>query len=662
MKINIEALYTLIKKNINISDLIEKLTILGFESNKIENYIDIDVPYNRKNCNNVISILNEIKNFDKKFSIKFFNDFKINIKKKDKIAIKIEEPNFCPLYSFAILDSINFNNLIPTYIKETLKLNGVNSINGLIDVTNYATIITGQPFHCYDLASLGDEIIINKNHEKSTFYSINDLKLELDSDIWVIKSKNNIISLPGIIGSLDSKVSENTRSILLESAFFNNTEVKLMKEKLKISTNSSERFVNCIDFNLTIQALNYVSELIVNIFDSKKRYINFKINKKLLPKNKKIKINKKILYSLLTNNFNDKKFLNCIKNLYLKKKIYNKNIIFTIPNHRKDLEIKENIFSEIVKLYGYNNIIPKKLESISIETNVDININDKISSFFKNIGFSEIISYSFVEHNSEKLLTSKKTYIHIKNPMSEKMDVMRQTLIYGLIKSATVNINRQNNNLKLFEIGNVYETCKTNEFLTKKILSIAITEKLNNVNIFFYIKNIIKELLKSIYNISNVDFIKNDCIFYNNEISSLILLNKIEIGDIGLIKKSILNFFSVKQDIYVCSLFLNKINNNGIKTFEEISKYPFITRDLSIIFKTNIFYKNIIDFINTLKIENLINISFLDFYDIDLITKSLTLRFKFGSKSKTLLDDEVFSSMMLIQEKLKYNFNIDIRI
>ncbi|HIH2762904.1 MAG TPA: phenylalanine--tRNA ligase beta subunit-related protein [Candidatus Azoamicus sp.] len=661
MKIHIKALYYLLGKKINIQKLIEKLNILGFESNLIENYLDIAIPYNRSDCNNLISILNEIKNFDKKFSINLLKNETHDVKKKSYIKVKISDKSFCPIYSYAILDNINIKKNIPTYIKETLQLNDINSVNNLIDIINYATIITGQPFHSYDLSMLNNEINIFKTTESCIFYSINNLKIKIPENIFIIKSKKEIISIPGIIGSLNSKVSENTKIILLESAFFDSDAINYMTEKLKILTDSSQRFINKIDYKLTVKSLIFVTDLISKILKSKKTHINVKIKKIYLPKDNQICVKKNFFLNLLSNNISNNSFNTYINNVFLKKREFKKNIIFNIPNNRKDLEIKENVFSEIVKLYGYNNIVPTKLKNTFFKKEVENDVTYNISYFLKSIGFNEIISYSFVDFEIEKFFNDKKNFIYIKNPISEKMNVMRRTLTQGLIKSAKFNINRQNVKLNLFEIGNVYEKYAVNKFHTENVLSLIVTDKINNYDTFFNIKNIINRLLKIAFNIDEIDLIESNYSFLNQKINLSITLDSKEIGYIGMIKKNILNVFELKQEFYTFSLFLDRINNNFFKKIEEISKYPYSIRDLSIIIKANIKYKDIIIFIKSLKITDLIKISFLDFYDITEIDKSLTLRFKFGSKIRTLLDNDVSNSMNIVQNNLKIKFNINIR-
>ncbi|HIH2763834.1 MAG TPA: phenylalanine--tRNA ligase beta subunit-related protein [Candidatus Azoamicus sp.] len=501
MKIHLETLHYLFEKKTNITKLIEKLNILGFESNIIENYLDINVPYNRSDCNNLISILNEIAHFDKNFSINLIKNRTYTIKKRNNIKIKINDLKFCPIYSYSIIDNIDIKKDIPNYIRDTLRINDINSVNNLIDIINYSTIITGQPFHSYDLSTLSNEIYISKTVKPCVFYSINNLKINIPTDIFIIKSKEDIISIPGIIGSLKSKVLENTKMILLESAFFDDNYIKYMSEKLNILTDSSQRFINKINHNFTLRSLLFVSDLISKILHSKELYVNFKIKKNCLPKDKKIIVNKNFFLNLLSNDLSNEKFLNKINNIFLKKKKIKNNIIFNIPNNRKDLEIKENIFSEIVKLYGYNNVVPTKLKNAFFYKNAENDVSHKISCFLKSIGFNEIISYSFVDFEIEKFSYDDENYIYIKNPISEKMNVMRRNLMQGLIRAAKFNINRQCYKLGLFEIGNIYEKCNINKFNVENVLSLIITDKINSYEDFFYIKNIINRLLKFTFNI-----------------------------------------------------------------------------------------------------------------------------------------------------------------
>jgi len=193
-------------------------------------------------------------------------------------------------------------------------------------------------------------------------------------------------------------------------------------------------------------------------------------------------------------------------------------------------------------------------------------------------------------------------------------------------------------------------------------LSIVITDKIDIDKYFFKLKSIIKEMLVFVFKINDFEIRQSDNIFLNNNINLSIFYKNKKIGIIGLIKKNLLNIFNLKQEVVFCSLFIDRLNINKLFFFREISKYPYIIRDLSILLNNNLIYEKIINFINNLSVKYLITVSFLNFYSINEKNKSLTLRFKFGSKIKTLLDEEISRSMNLIIDKLKLEFNIQIKV
>lgn len=661
MKININLLKNILNKKNNIYEVIEKLTFLGFESLKVKDYINIDIPYNRPDCDNIFSVLNEIKRFDKNFSFNIFNFKQLNLKLNKNVHVSILKKNVCPIYFGVILEKISIKKRLPNHIIDLLLLNDISLSNDIINVINYCTLITGQPFHCYNLESINKSITLSESEKDFSFFSKKNDKIKIEKYTPILKSNYIDLSIPGIIESYDSKVTDNVKNIFVECAFFESYFIKDLYKKITIKTDSGNRFSNKVNFNLTKQAFYYLINLFYYCFNCDLSIIKPNITKMFFPKQNKIKISKDKLLNIFTSSQHDKRIVKCVKNVFLVKK-YSKNFLtFNIPYDRSDITSEENIFSELIKLYGTNNLNIHNLNFNFIKSE---NINDKLRDFFKVIGFNEIISYSFVNYDKEILFSDKNKLIFVENPMSENMNVLRNTLIQGLLESVNFNSNRQQIDLKLFEIGNTYNKINSFNFNTEEHMSVIISDKLkDNYENFFNLKSLAQEILYSIYRIKKFDLIKSKCFYLDTEINSSIIFNKKEIAKIGLIKKSILTKFNLKQNTYFFNLNLNNISNLVKESFfKSISKYPTIIRDLSFIIKNDIVYTDILKFIKKLNIKFLTKIIYINSFNIDKNINSLTFRFKFQDMFKTLKEGEILLALDYIRYSLKLYFDIDLNV
>lgn len=659
MKIKKFVFENLLKTKIDFKKFSKKLTLIGFESIVCDDYLDINIPYNRRDCNNVISIIKELCRFDDSYNL----NYSVSLNKciKENISIIIQDKKFCPIYSLAIIKSINLECELPKYIEDTLSINGITLKIPILNILNYVTLITGQPFHVYNLDYIKKTIILKKCANDFLFKTITGWETIIKKGTFIIESDKNIISIPGIIGSHETKIHKTTSNILIECAFFLKDTITCFSNMNNIITDSSERFSCGIDVSKVCYSLNYAIDLIINIFNGELKYKNYFLYNSKFPKNKLFSLSKTHIF-LYTNinvfNINIVKIFNKLKFIV---KNFKTKINIYIPFFRTDINTKEDIYSEILKLYGYNNILTHS-KSFLHEKKLNSN-NLTFTILLKNLGFNEIISYSFVDMKKELFFNINKNFIELSNPLSECLNILRPTLKQGLLNAISFNLNRQNCDLKLFEIGNVYFYSKKNNFCTAEIISIAITNK-NEVNAknFTILKKIIEQIILSVYDYSDIIFIDNCNNFFIDNMNTKIILNNKEIGELGCLKTSVLEKFSIKQNVYIASLTLNIQNTNKIKIFKEMSIYPGSIRDLSIIIENNINYFCIINFIRKMNIRDLEKISFLDcFYFKDLYKKSLTLRFNFKSNVKTLLDENITEYMKLIQDGLKKKFFCEIR-
>lgn len=672
MKIEIDFIKKYIKNDIKIDNLITNLTNIGFESFLEENnIINISIPTNRNNCS-IENILNELSKFYEIEDINNNDIIKISI--KNKIKLEIKEKLFCPFYSFIYIENINNEIETPKEIISLLNINDIKLNNFIVDILNYSTLITGQPLHAYDKKTILNKIILKKTNIKKKFKTINEITINIKKNNHIIcNSKNEILSIPGIIGSKDSKINKNTKNLILESAYFNEELIEKNEKILNTKTNASNIFKNGINHKNIIKSLIYTVKLIEKYQNIKCSNIIIKKNVKYLPKCKKITLKKSYISNFTNLEIKELDLNKIFKNIDVKIKKNNNSWQFKIPSYRKDLIIKENIIGEIIKFYGYDKIkeVPLKKYTDFIKKNYyDEKIKEKeIINFLISLGFQEIITYTFVDKNIEKYIISEEKIIEIKNPMSENNNVLRSNLLQGLIKTLKLNINKNNEKIKLFELGNVYYL-KNKKIKTEIFLSLIFIEnnlydkdynKYENEE-FFKIKNLIENIYKRIKNIKNINFNNENLASYlDKNISTNILINKKKVGEFGLLNKNFTDKFSLDNNIYFANLIIKNLSRNNFLKFEILSKYPKIKRDISLIIDKNIIFSKIEESIKKLKISNLKEINFVSIYKIEN-KKSLSIRLTFQSFKKTLKDKEINLKINLIINHIKKEFNADFKI
>jgi phenylalanyl-tRNA synthetase beta chain len=643
MKINENFLSKFIDDS--LKSFLKKLLKFGFEAEINNKILNINIPYNRNDCLNFFGLLNYI--YKKKFNT---ISEKSNIKSKKynidlSISVNINDINFCPFYSYLIF-KCDKDISIPLYISDIIQNNDFILTNSIIDFLNYITFLTGQPLHLYDISKFKSEVMcLDKNLNNTNFITLNNEEISVKEDIHTMKNCNDIISLPGIVGSNLTKITKNSFNFLLESAYFNSDLIIKNSKLLSINTNSSKLFSNGINNFYILRSLKFFSQVFSNSNDVTFSRI-CKIHGKKIYDIKKIKLSQKKILLLLKNKYiyaNLDKFLN---KLNFKFKKLKKHFNIYVPVYRKDLILEDHIVSEIIKIYGYNKIstnnkyLVKNLDFIKKNNYMDLRY------FFKFNGFNEIITYSFVNSKIERLFFNS-DIIDINNPISNNMDVMRISLLQGLCNSFKYNENRYIDNINLFEIGKIYY-CKDDKFFEKFNLSGICSENIqlvkkdfyNGFDKFFFLKSLIKILLNKFYNICDFSFKTSENIIYNKNLSLDIIFNNKTIGNIGLLNGHLCKIFDFKERVYYFDIFIEKLKREII-ILNKLSKYPSIKRDISIIINNDIKYEYLISCIKNLNIKYLVKIKLINIFNIDTREKSYTFRFIFQSDEFTLKDSDI---------------------
>ena len=625
---------------------------------------DFDMTPNRGDCFSHLGIARELSLIEnskiKKQTIEFK---KYDFKTSDLIDVKVIDDNLCSRYSCKVIKDIKVTDS-PEWLKNELKIIGQKSINNVVDLANYIMFDLGQPLHTFDYDKInGKKIDVRLAQKNEKILCLNNELKKLSDDDIVIADSSGPIAIAGVIGGFNSQVDSKTTNLLIESAVFNEINIRKTSKKYEYDKEASKRFERGIDYDNVLYAMDKFIKLLIDISGGKASidFIDIKKEDRCV---KKIKFN--------SNNCNDflgiKLEINDYENIFSKLSIDTKNkgneFLCNIPSYRNDLEREVDLFEEVARVYGYDRIPSElnfKFSSSSLIKDDNI-IEDKIRNILSNNGFNEHYSNSLYNKMETSFSTSS-IPVRIINPLSKDMEFVRNSLIPGMLKALSYNEKRECDFLKLYEIGsiNIFNDEKYNlaienrklclGYLGDKIISWNSKRKFD----IYDVKGDISMMMHNL-GINNVSYKVEHS---NDDLNVLILIDNNEVGNIVILNDKQRKKYDILNSVIMVNIDLdelNKIYNQLEIMYNKIISYPSINRDIAILVNTSISHENIINTIFEVSSKLLVDINLFDIYQdesLDNNTKSMAYSLKFQSKDRTLTIKEVDKEMILIIRNLE---------
>ena len=548
----------------------------------------------------------------------------------------------------------------PDFMKKRLMASGIRPINNVVDISNYVMLETGQPLHFYDADRLGDTLIVRdaKNLEELT--TLDNIKRCLTSDDIVIANKDEAVGLAGVMGGLSTEVENDTKNILIEAAIFDSVSIRLTSKKI-LRSEASNRFEKGLDPNRTYLAMEYASYLLNKYADAKiveKITIFDESNKN----DKEINITVNDINSLLGIEISKEEIIDIYKRLGFVVNDNNEYLKVVVPSRRLDINIKEDLIEEVARIYGIDRItetlpvLPIRKGSYNKLIRV---LREKIAS----LGFNETLSYTLISKNDvHKYTNDSFEEINLLDPMSDDHTTLRYSLLPSMMLTYDYNVKRNNKDLCLFEISKCFG--KVNNKLEEKkkiafLMSGTYTEGLNKEKVTFYhLKGVMEEVLDYL-GFNNRYSLKIESIpkEFHPGASANIILNGKNIGIIGKVHPNI-----TKDDVYLMEMDLDYLEELKVSkiNYQEISKYPSISKDVAFIVDNNITNEEVISEIKKAGGKLLNKIELFDVYYLDN-KKSLAYNLIFSDKENTLKDEIVMPIFDKIIVDVKNKFNCEVR-
>ncbi|MFY0689557.1 MAG: phenylalanine--tRNA ligase subunit beta [Cyclobacteriaceae bacterium] len=590
------------------------------------------------------------------------------------ISVQVEDTNACPRYSGITIRGIKVVPS-PDWLQWRLRAIGLEPINNIVDITNYVLHGLGQPLHAFDADTVGDQVIVKSLPEGTEFTTLDEKERKLSADDLMICNTKGGMCIAGVFGGIDSGIKDSTTSIFLESAYFSADHTRATAMRHSLSTDASFRYERGTDPEITVTALKYATQLIleiaggsvaseiVDIYPSKveplaipTKFSTFdKLIGKAIPHDKIIQI------------------LNALD--IETREIEDNNFTAVVPAYRSEVTRPADLVEEVLRIYGINNIDID--DSFSTGYLAEFNeiepykLQEEVSHFLAGMGFHEMLTNSLTnEQYEEHLKLADGDLVHILNPSSEDLGIMKPTPLYTSLESIRFNINRKQTNLKFFEFAKTYtkgdkgykEQFKLCLFLTGKSSDETWLTDPTQTSIHQLTGNIEGVLDKC--GIGNVSFtpVSNKSIQYGLSVST----NNAEIGWFGKLNREITNFYSIDQDVFYCEFNWDKIVKKASREVQyvPISKYPEVRRDLSLVLDKSISYDSIqqIAFNSEKKLLTRMNVfSVFEGEQIGEGKKAYAIAFYLQDHEKTLKDKQIDASMKRLMDKFEKELNAVIR-
>ncbi|TET70710.1 MAG: phenylalanine--tRNA ligase subunit beta [Candidatus Aminicenantes bacterium] len=679
MIISLNWLKDYIELDLPLPQLIEKLNMIGlmvedWEEKGSDVILDIETYANRPDTLGHLGVARELAAAlelgikEQKWPLT-----EIEQKTSDLADVRIWDDELCPRYSGMVIKGIQVGPS-PEWLRKRIEAVGLKPINNVVDVTNYVLFATAHPIHAFDLAKIsGRKIIIRKATDAEVLRGLEDSDISLTPEMLVIADEKKPIALAGIIGGEESSVTESTQDVFIESACFDPVSIRKTSKKTGISTDASYRFERGADISFPPQAALMAASLLTQLGGKASKGIADVYPKPR--KEKTVVLRHHRISDLLGLEIDEEFAVRTLASLGFQAEVQQRGVWqVKIPQFRVDVEREADLIEEIARFYGYDKI-PASLPPLRVlELPVDQK-RERINKFrqllFHN-GFDEVLNFSFSDPEKEARLQTGQKAIEIRNPVSSKASLLRTTLLGGLLENIVWNKNRGAEGIHLFEIGNVYfwQNETNREQLT---LALATTGQVGPVQWhrksedtdFFRIKGALESLM-TYSRYEPFSFKEEDHAFFEQEYSLAMIFKEETVGYCGLLKKNLLDSYSLKEPVWAAELNLALLFKKQPYSFEftPVDRFPSITRDVSFISSRSVLYQDIKEVVEKLAIPYLMEFDPHDRFSGSSIPNgkiSLSLRFVFRHPQRTLLAKEVDALQEKIINALVTKFKFQLR-
>ena len=593
---------------------------------------------------------------------------------RQSIPIVLENPEDCPRWVGRVLTELNPTARSPDFIRERLRRCGIRSIGLVVDVTNYVMLEYGQPMHAFRLDRIDRGIRVRRSQSGESLTLLDHQRVALAAGTLVIADETQAIAIAGVMGGLNTAVSNSTQQVLLEAAYFRPSAIAQRARQMGLQTDAVYRFERGVDPYLQKQAISRATELLALFAGAQPGPVCEAVARKDLPSRRRITLRRKRLDRMLGTRLAARLVKRGLERLQMDVRVSGSNWLVRPPSYRLDVSYEHDLIEEVARINNFETLpthLPRTqaLRDITPEASLPVTV---LEDLLVARGYQEVITYSFVDGRTQKLISPKPTPITLRNPIAENMDVMRTSLWPGLLETLVRNLRRQEHRIRLFELGRVFSLQRGKSIerscIGGAIFGPAFANQWDGTRTsvdFFDLKGDIEALLScgGIHNASRWCSVETVAALHPGE-SAEIRLHNMPIGLAGKLHPDLADHYGLDQPVYLFELDLQPILTRKIPHYESVSRFPALSRDLSVVVSGEIMASQVAREILTAGGGYLSRIQLFDVYrgkGIESTEKSLSFALTLQSTSRNLTDGEIDRQIDKIVDAIRKNLGGTLR-
>ncbi len=634
--------------------------------------IELDLTPNRSDCLSLRGIAHELAALEG-CALRVPDMPPVPAQIDDTLAIELKAPADCPRYAGRVIRGINPTAATPAWMVERLTRSGVRSLGPVVDVTNYVLLELGQPMHAFDLERIEGPIQVRRAAENESLVLLDESDIKAESDMLLIADQTKPLALAGIMGGADSAVSDETRDILLESAWFNPASISGRARRLGMATDSSHRFERGVDPELQRLAIERATALIIEIAGGRPGPVLDESDPQHMPATHDVDLRPARVNQLLGTDLASNRIADLLSGLGMQVAADGERLSVRPPSRRRDIELEVDLIEEVARLVGYD-ALPSKRPGGSLRSQVpsEKQVPERaIRDGLQARGFQEIMSWSFVSSADLGRFQMTDSAQPLANPLNVDMSVLRTSLLPGLVRTARTNLRHQRSRLRLYELGHVFsQDTSQGEQLRLALLLTGQRHRESwsqpSLTVDFYdVKGEVEQLLATAGHASTeLELSDAQVPYLHPGQSAQIKLKGQSIGWIGQLHPTLLDELDISQSVFVAEMDWRRISDRQLPSYRAVGRFPAVRRDLALIAPESLSAANIQKTIESAAGALLEQCIIFDIYagkGIESGFKSIAIGLIFREVSRTLTDEEIERVVSSVVTRLQQDCNVTLR-
>ncbi|SNB61086.1 phenylalanine--tRNA ligase subunit beta [Kingella negevensis] len=643
-------------KELGLEDKVDGLLVLPENApvgQNIREFLDLDdaiftlkITPNRTDCLSIKGIAREVSALTQCE----FNPIQINhiaTQTTQKQAVQIDAPNDCGRFISRVISGVNATAASPDWLVQRLERSGIRSISPLVDIGNYVMLEIGQPMHVFDADKISGSLHVRRAKNGEVLDCLNEKTVTLADNTLVIADEQQALSIAGLMGGAASAVSDETKNIVLEAAWFNPLIISGKSRQYGFGSDSSFRFERGVDSELQRDAIERATELVVQICGGEVGEIVEVLGD--LPTVKTVEVRTARVEKVLGVSIENQRIETILQHLGLQPEKTADSFRVTAPSFRYDIEIEADLIEEIARVYGYENIPDDYTSGKLAMLKLPENRHSRFGVYQKMAarGFQEVVSYAFVDEQWEQDFANNQDPIRLQNPLAAQYAVMRSTLMGGLIEILQNNLNRKQNRVRVFEIARIFRK-ENNQFVqTERVGGLVYGsalpeqwgEKSHPVD-FYDLKADVETLLRG----KNAAFVKAEHSALHPGRCAAIVVDGVNVGIIGELHPKWTQKYDLPQAPLLFELDMDAVLTTEKVRYQAVSKFQAGRRDLAFVLPENVAFADLQAALGQVNNPIIQGIELFDVYrgaGLPENHKSLAVKISLQDMNATLTDETV---------------------